>query len=43
MNLSKTRVILNVQSVIILMNEQSNYTIYWRVTALSECIKCNPH
>jgi len=36
MNLSKTCVIFNFKSVIILMNEQPNHTIYWSVTALSE-------
>jgi len=40
-NCQKYRVILNVQSGIILTNEQPSYTIYWSVIALSECIESN--
>jgi len=36
MNLSKTRVILNVKSVIILINEQPNFTIYTGVLQLRQ-------
>jgi len=43
MNLTKTRVAFNFMSVIIVKNEQPSYTIYWSITVLSECFKCNEY